>query len=271
MASDSIQCPETLEDFKTWYAAELGFDEQIDRKRYQAAGPILVSTLAASPFWVGLEHLIPELGAAYEIDTGFPLWVADPTLASIAVPVLLIKPFESVVEKAWRRNCLENSEWPDPPEQGWLTPDNWYDETSDVVRTTLVVKYLDAVAIVRDGLQELATNHGAPCRAELAARSEGYYAAHVDVWFRVELPPRLTWDTVRVSARVEIQITTQLQEVIRRLLHQQYESDRVKRPPEDWEWDYRGDAFRVNYLGHVLHYLEGKIMDERERMADVRS
>jgi ppGpp synthetase/RelA/SpoT-type nucleotidyltranferase len=271
MTFGGIWRPETLEEFKPWYAEALGYDDQLDRDRYEAAGRILVSTLTASPFWVDLGRLIPELAAAYEIDTGFPLFVADPRLASVTVPGLLTKPFDSVIEKAWRKNCLENSLWPNPPEQGWLTPENWYDQISDLVRTTLVVKYLDGVAIVRDKLEVLARDHGVPCRAEFAARPEGYYAAHVDVGFRAELPPRLTWDTVRVSGRVEIQITTQLQEVIRRLLHQQYESDRVKQPPEDWEWDYRGDAFRVNYLGHVLHYLEGKIMDERERRANVRS
>lgn len=32
-----------------------------------------------------------------------------------------------------------------------------------------------------------------------------------------------------------------------------------------WQWQYRGDQFVPNYLGHILHYIEGMIMEVRER------
>ena len=66
---------------------------------------------------------------------------------------------------------------------------------------------------------------------------------------------------------VEIQITTQLQEVIRRLLHKYYERQRSGRSTSDlkWQWDYKSDEFAANYLGHILHYVEGMIMDVRDK------
>lgn len=66
---------------------------------------------------------------------------------------------------------------------------------------------------------------------------------------------------------IEIQITTQLQEVIRSLLHKYYEDRRkgVEAEGTKWQWDYKSDEFVANYLGHILHYVEGMIMDIREK------
>lgn len=32
-----------------------------------------------------------------------------------------------------------------------------------------------------------------------------------------------------------------------------------------WQWDYESDEFIPNYLGHILHYIEGMIMEVRKR------
>ena len=64
-----------------------------------------------------------------------------------------------------------------------------------------------------------------------------------------------------------MQITTQLQEVIRKLLHKHYESRRKRTTPDElkWQWDYKSDEFSANYLGHILHYIEGMIMEVRDK------
>ena len=69
---------------------------------------------------------------------------------------------------------------------------------------------------------------------------------------------------------IEIQITTQLQDVIRKLLHIYYEERRKKITEDDikWQWDYKSDEFVANYLGHILHYVEGMIMDVRSKQAE---
>jgi len=79
--------------------------------------------------------------------------------------------------------------------------------------------------------------------------------------------PKFPYDTERVVVSLEIQITTQLQEVIRRLLHKYYESRRMDMEEEEskWQWNYRSDEFVANYLGHILHYVEGMIVEVRER------
>jgi hypothetical protein len=76
----------------------------------------------------------------------------------------------------------------------------------------------------------------------------------------------LDWNKKTKNISFEIQITTQLQEVIRRLLHEYYEEKRTeKATDEKWQWNYRSEEFSTNYLGHILHYVEGMIMDIREK------
>jgi hypothetical protein len=264
----ALSGPETsIQGYSEWYSAELGFDRPRDEPSYDASSAVIRDRLATTEFWGRLSSLLPEFADEYELRTTYPLFVLDPRGMSDPRPALVVKPFESLLEKTWRKNVLENARWPKAPIGGWLKPDDWYSKVGDIVRTTIAVKYLDGVADLKSQLEALASASGIACNAELAARHEGYYAGHLDLTFDVELPPAPgEWDTSKVRARAEIQITTQLQEVIRRLLHRQYESDRVRTSPKDWEWDFAGEAFGVNYLGHVLHYLEGKIMDERERL-----
>jgi hypothetical protein len=128
------------------------------------------------------------------------------------------------------------------------------------------VKYFDGVDYLTEKIKNLCIKHNIDIKVHKEAREEGYYAAHLYIRMDFEIP-KIDWDTERIEALIEIQITTQLQEVIRRLLHNYYEKKRkiVVKPPEKWQWDYRCDEFCANYLGHILHYVEGMIMDIRER------
>ena len=103
------------------------------------------------------------------------------------------------------------------------------------------------------------------CKTYLEAREEGYYAAHLYTKQECEIP-RETWDTEIINVPLEIQVTTQLQEVIRILLHKYYRKRREKTDESHmkWQWDYTSDEFVANYLGHILHYVEGMIMEIRE-------
>jgi hypothetical protein len=52
------------------------------------------------------------------------------------------------------------------------------------------------------------------------------------------------------------------------MLHLHYEKRREQRagPESDaWKWDYKSDEFSTNYLGHILHYLEGVIVEIRNK------
>ena len=65
----------------------------------------------------------------------------------------------------------------------------------------------------------------------------------------------------------EIQVTTQIQEIIKTLLHKQYEEKRKVNTPKDykWQWDSKSPQFIPNYLGHIVHYVEGMIIEIRDK------
>jgi hypothetical protein len=54
------------------------------------------------------------------------------------------------------------------------------------------------------------------------------------------------------------------------LLHKYYEDKRKGIREEDikWQWDYKSDELATNYLGHILHYVEGMIMEIREKQTE---
>jgi hypothetical protein len=67
---------------------------------------------------------------------------------------------------------------------------------------------------------------------------------------------------------LEIQITTQIKDIIKTLLHKYYETSRMAntRPSiEEIAWNYKNEEFIATYLGHILHYVEGMIIEVRDR------
>jgi ppGpp synthetase/RelA/SpoT-type nucleotidyltranferase len=129
----------------------------------------------------------------------------------------------------------------------------------------VVVKYLDGVGILAERLQQLCNTPDLTTSVDWEAREEGYYAAHLYVEREYSIP--LDLGSERVPIKVEMQVTTQLQEAINRLTHKYYEVRRrkIKSSDSKWQWDYGNDEFIPNYLGHILHYVEGMIMEVRNR------
>jgi hypothetical protein len=182
-------------------------------------------------------------------------------------PNIYIKPFDSFLLKTYRKNILDNKNWPQEPQGGWTLPANWYSKIHDVIRTSIAVKYLDGVEFLMGKIGSFCSEKGAKCDPSLEAREEGYYAAHLNIWRNFEIP-KYPWDTERIDVSVELQITTQLQEAIRNLLHKYYEENRKLPKNTDvakWQWNYKSEEFSVAYLGHILHYVEGMIMEIREK------
>ncbi len=239
----------------------LDCDERLENHYNSVAASIYLS-FSDSPFWQQLPTQLRDRHEAYLLDTEYPL------MQSPAAPPIVTKPYTSFLEKTFRRNVLSNDRWPDSPADGWLIPDRCHDSFNDIARTTLVVRYLDGVEYLVTSLAEWVVTCGLECTASFEASEEGYYAAHLIV--STDIPvPKMTFDSVTITANLEIQITTQLQDVIKRLLHTYYEEARLKvpttRPDPKWQWNYRSDEFLTNYLGHILHYVEGMIIEVRER------
>lgn len=258
--------PQNIDEYKDWLKEK--HKVEISRKietYYESVTSRIKLDFEESGLWIQLTENLREYDGEYLLKTGYPLLIPR------FEPELYIKPFDSFLLKTFRKNILENKRWPDELEGGWILPTNWYTKINDVIRTLFVVKYLDGVEFMTDNINSLCKQHSLECRVFFEAKEEGYYAAHLYTKQEFEIPG-VNWDTKMVDVSIEIQITTQVQEVIRTLLHKYYE-DKRKRPMTKkdikWQWNYKSDEFVANYLGHVLHYVEGMIMEIREKQKEI--
>ena len=257
--------PKNIAEYKKWLKDKHKV-EITDRTctHYNSATSTIKADIEKSDLWELLTQNLQEYNDEYLLRSkGYQLLMPDTT------PVLHIKPYDSFLLKTFRKNVLANRCWPHEPDEGWILPENWFFRISDVIRTTLVVKYLDGVEFMIEKLVLLFKEMELDSEVVLEAREEGYYAAHLYTKKECEIP-RINWDTEKIDISIEIQITTQIQEVIRRLLHKYYEERRVRITKEKikWQWNYKDDEFVANYLGHILHYVEGMIMEVREKQRE---
>lgn len=256
--------PKNITEFKTWLKNKHN-TEVTDRTRtyYKSVAHKIHDDFIKSLFWQTMKQQINRMGQEYYLKTKYPLFIND------QVPELLLKPFDSFLLKSFRHNIINNNNWPKEPHGGWILPNNWFVKTKDIVRTCFVVKYIDGINFFINKIKEICKANDFTCDIDFEAKEEGYYAVHSYIGFRCGIP-RQNWDTEKIDVVVELQITTQLQEVIRKLLHKHYESRRKRIAPDElkWQWDYKSDEFATNYLGHILHYVEGMIMDVRERQEE---
>jgi hypothetical protein len=256
--------PKSIEEYKKWLSDVHKIEiTGRDERYYEIVTTKIKIDFQKSALWQQLIKNLPEYNDEYLIKTGYPL------LREIrSSPEILIKPFASFFLKTYRKNVLDNKKWPSEPPDGWIFPSNWYSRVNDTVRTLIEVKYLDGVEFIVTKIKLLCDEYDIQFRQFWEAREEGYYAAHLYITQDFEIP-RINWDTERVNVSAEIQITTQLQEVIRKLLHNYYEDRRkISKGDVKWQWDYKSDEFAANYLGHILHYVEGMIMEIRDKQKE---
>jgi hypothetical protein len=253
--------PEDVDKYKKWLLDNLKFkvDSKVEN-HYESIAARIKTDFELSQPWTDLNKKLTDYSSEYLASTGYQLLISD------FKPTLVTKTFSSFFEKTFRKNVVFNKNWPEPPEGGWVTPDNWLERTNDILRTFFVVKYLDGVEFLMSKMTECFKEHSLKCSNSFEARDEGYYAVHVYTQKDFEIP-KLNWETEMKSFSIELQITTQLQDVISKLTHKYYENRRVQLKKQDkkWQWNYESEEFTVNYLGHILHYLEGMIMDVRQK------
>jgi hypothetical protein len=256
--------PKNIEEYEKWlkeqHKIEISYKTQF---YYESVVNKVKIDFEKSEFWLQLMKNLKEYNAEYHVKYKYQLF--DPNL----IIKLEVKSFASFLEKTFRKNIIENKSWPNPPYDGWILPDNWFSRVNDIIRTLIVVKYLDGVDFIANKVKLLCEENNLYYRIYLEAREEGYYAAHQYIIKKFEIP-KIDWDTEKIDISIEIQITTQLQEIIRGLLHKYYEERRTRIKKEDvkWQWNYKGDEFTANYLGHILHYVEGMIMEIRDKQEE---
>lgn len=261
MESTLCKRPVSLDQYVRWLLESFG--ERIGPRTktyYEVVVKEVRDRFLASELWQTVTQELSNYDRTFFLRTGYDL------LQTPIIPDLKTKPFESYLLKTFRKNVLENDSYPEPPDGEWILPSSGFERIHDLVRTRFVVKYLDGVEELMGHLGSICTQCQHVMTPDYEARDEGYYAAHAGVQFPCHVPGR-DFDTVPIAATIEIQITTQVQHLISRLLHNHYESRRAEpaSPGKCWQWDYTSDEFAANYLGHILHYVEGMIMDIRRR------
>lgn len=256
--------PKTLDEYFQWANTTLrsDFTDAKNRRVYEANLDNCYNAISEHRFFKGLQSELEKWAAEYtSITQSILLMEKDP-------PKLIKKPYSSSVDKSFRINVLWNDMFPESPKNGWVTAENLYYYFNDLIRCCIVCKFIDGPRFVTDKLMKYAKERGLERRHYSQGRDEGYYAHHYYVKFPVRLFDR-NWQEMDSAFEVEIQVTTQLQDVLRSLTHDFYEKSRLS-PDEDsskWKWDFTSNRFRVGYLSHTLHLLESIILESRNKVA----
>lgn len=252
--------PNSIDEYVLWATQkfELDFNNNaINYYRIVTNG--MREQFIISEFWQCLATRIKKGEEQYLRSTKYEL------LQNNFIAEVFKKDYDSFLDKCYRKNVLLNGNWPNEPENGWIHHINCYEIIGDLVRTNFVVSYLDGIDFIVNILKETCDECKCKYQISYEARDEGYYAAHFDVLDNFEIPT-LNWRTKKIIGRIEIQITTQLKEVIKKLIHKMYKEKRiiVKYKEDKWQWNYKSNEFITNYLGHIIHYIEGTIMELRD-------
>ena len=188
-----------------------------------------------------------------------------PLLMDVEIPPYNRKTYDSYLNKIYRQCYVENKNFPAPPKRGWINDTNFLYKINDLVRNKISCKFIDGPELIAKKLKDLATTHG--LRSEYSSRyyDDGYYAYHFYVYFPIDITTGpLACGPNEVA--VEIQISTQLKEVMYEILHKFYADDRSKTVKDDWKWDIGSLKFKSGYLSHTLHLLEAMIVELRNEL-----
>lgn len=248
--------PAKINDFNTFkelIGKNLGLEKYSNH--YLSSSLIIKQGFEKSAFWEALEVNLEDAEIVYQIENpGYYL------LTRPDDPIELeIKSFNSFIEKSFRKMKSKSSVSLDKIDEDWALKQ--YSLINDILRGRIVVKYLNGVEFLVDKIKKLGKQHKVIVKSSPKAEMEGYYAIHLDIEYEIEIP-KFKFEMIKIKSSVEIQITTQLQEVIKKLLDKYYQERRVNLEEQnrDWQWNYKSEEFATNYLGHILHYIEGMIM-----------
>ncbi len=253
--------PDDIQTFVEWLSTKGEIIDDKWERWFKMSSNSVLATIEDHPFFSGLTQMLGTAALEYKAKTGSDLFVnsAPPDLR------FYTKSPEATVNKLFRVNVVWNQRWPSAPKKGWVHPYELFGGLDDIVRTRWTCKYFDGPAFVLERLESLATSHSLAFESGTRELDEGYYSHHAYITADVEIVD-VNFAAKQTKATLEIQLTTQLQEVLQNLTHKQYEERRVVFQPDRkaWKWEHTSDAFRTAYLGHTLHLLEGLILDLRD-------
>lgn len=175
---------------------------------------------------------------------------------------LVQKTFESTVNKSYRINTNKGKvDLIDNP----ILPSEWPSRINDLVRSTVVCRYIDGLEYVSSRLSRRLETRGWKCTYEPVTIDRGYYAYHLYFEIPITYLDFRSQEEIRCNVKIEVQVTTQFQEVLYDLTHKNYENLRVAKivRPEDWQWKFGDPLFKAAYISHALHLLEANILELR--------
>jgi hypothetical protein len=239
---------------------ELGFSDFANAERSYAFNlRVAQSAISACGAMAGFVSALKDMSKRYAGGRSSLLFYPSDFGQEIR---LLTKPFASVVQKLYRSNVVFNRQFPNPSRQGYIVPRNLYEQVDDLVRGRIVCKYMDGPRFVCQELERHCNSVGLDSSYRELSTDAGYYAWHF--YFRVPVELALEGGIEEIKMWVEIQISTQLAEVLTALTHELYETRRLGRADQSWKWDAASREFRSAYLGHGLHLLEGIIQNLKD-------
>lgn len=256
----------TKEQYETWLEQKTGIRLDVNLQFYYVTCQHEIKTnLEKSALWLEIIRTLREINDQYFIDNDERL------IASIDNIQIKEKPWESLIDKTFRKNVLYNDNWPNPPGNEWITPINSFTNIQDILRTIIIVKYLDGVEMVVKKLETICDNHKAIPSCDFEAKPEGYYAAHFYFHYDLQIRQPNSFENVSASVPIEVQITTQLKEVVKSVLWEFYGAERSRESSQEkiWQWQWDSNEFAANYLGHILHYVDGMIVGVRNKIKKI--
>lgn len=252
-------------EYHAWLASVHGLTNlDVLKNHYMAVTARVEAGFRNAEFWVNLGNDLSNINDLYKIDK-------KERLLNPVAPTITVKPWDSFLSKTFRKNILTNKNYPSPPDGGWVLPPDWTSKINDLVRTMFVVRYLDGVDFLSERLSQHIQNAKCFIRRDYEAKIEGYYAIHLYASASIEVPD-LEYNSIERDFVFEIQITTEVKEFVKSILHHIYDSARISSDSHEktWAWNYESDEFIAHNLGHMVHYVEGMLVQVRDRQRGTR-
>ena len=181
---------------------------------------------------------------------------------------ILLKPFDSTIEKLYRKDCLLNNKFNPDNIDNLINHRTLYNRIDDLFRTRIITRYVDGPGFVVDFIRDkLASTHNIEINERKLATQAGYHGQHVYIPFdsTILIEDDNGLVTKEIVVYFEIQFYTRMQDLMRELTHGIYEQNRVTRGKnQDWKWDFGSQEFKAGYLGQTLHMLDAMLLELRD-------
>jgi len=257
-----------LESYEIYLNELIGYDDEILRNNYTDVTNKMKTDFESSDFLISLNKKLKDYNQDYISKHHFVLLDERKKIE------LKIKPYESMIQKCFKKDILEKKlldilqkgKYDELAKVTKYNQLNCFEHFSDIIRTRITVNYMDGALTVLDEIESLVKEKGLTCFKKPKSNDDGYYALHCDVVSDFEVPD-IRRKTKRIKAKVEIQINTAVQNLLVGLSHELYDKNRKTMNEQEiqWQWIHDSEEFIPNYLGHIAHYIEGMILNVRDK------